>query len=72
MSATVRIMIDQWDGSTVELGSIENKEDRISCYANESLAEDSERRDFIVLTLFRWVGKLYEFVEIQDQKKEKE
>lgn len=72
MSTTLRIMLDQRDGTTVELGSIGSKDGKETYSAHASLVGEPERRDVITLGLLRWIMKLQEFAAIQDQKKETE
>lgn len=72
MSVILRIMLDQRDGTTVELGSIGSKNGKTTYSARASLVADPEGRDIIILGLLRWITKLQEFTQIQDQKKETE
>lgn len=68
MSTTIRIMIDQRDGTTVELGRIESENGK-ECYsATKSLVDSPDRRNVITLAVLQWVRKLTEWAELQGRK----
>lgn len=72
MSTTIRIMLDQRDGTTVELGRIGSKDGKKTYSSCASLVEYPEVRYAITLSLLRWIEKMQKFGLNQDQKEESE
>ena len=68
MTKTIRIMSDQRDGTTIELGSIKSEGGRELYSATKSLIDSPKRRDIITLAVLQWVQKMNEWAEIQDRK----
>lgn len=68
MSTTIRFMMDQRDGTTVELGSIKSENGKTFYSATKSLIDSPDRRDIITLALLQWVQRMNEWAENQDQK----
>lgn len=66
----IRIMCDQTDGTTINLGTIETSETGDTLYsAHPSLTQDMYR-DTITLALLRWISHLEQFSQITNQPKE--
>lgn len=72
MSTTIRILIDQRDGTTVELGRIKSENGKAVYSATKSLVDSSDYRYTITLAVLQWVRKLTEWAGIQDQKEAEE
>lgn len=57
-SPIIRIMIDQQDGSTRELGRIETKDSKVVYTANASLLKNEKNCRIVTQALFAWVMHL--------------
>lgn len=66
----IRIMCDQTDGTTVELGAVKTDKTGDTIYsAHPSLTQDMYR-DTVTLALLRWIVHLEQFSQIANQAKE--
>lgn len=66
----IRIMCDQTDGTTVELGAVKTDKTGDTIYsAHPSLTQDMYR-DTVTLALLRWIVHLEQFSQIANQTKE--
>lgn len=66
----IRIMCDQTDGTTINLGTVETDKTGDTLYsAHTSLTQDMYR-DTITLALLRWISHLEQFSQITNQTKE--
>lgn len=65
----IRIMCDQTDGTTVELGVVKTDKTGDTIYSAQTVTQDMYR-DTVTLALLRWIVHLEQFSQIANQTKE--